>query len=161
MPRRPRTLADLVVELAARGEWLSKSASLLERASDSLDQSLRVPPERNIGDLITSRRHGLLRETRACVDKAERLISDDLMAIRRASALLGQHLGERRSPGRPAVVTMNEIWLARGERASGKSWEQVRRTLNDIRRIRRLPALKLSTLRSAVHPRPREKGKPE
>ncbi len=161
MSRTPRTVADLVVELAARGAWLSKSARLLKQASVSLDEALHVPPERNLRELMLSRRREFLKEARASVGKAERLLRDDLMAIRGASAILERQLGERRTPGRPRVVTLREILIAEHGRKSGQSWEQVRRTLNDIRRTRGQPSLTLSTLRSAVHPRPREKAKRE
>jgi hypothetical protein len=161
MPRKPRTIGDLVSELSARSEWLGKSASLLGRASTSLAEAetlaadFLIPKGRTIADLVRKADHRRthIEAARASLGKAEQLLRDDLESIRYAAGLVERELGMRQKPGRPRSVTFNEIRLAKSARQDGLSWEQVRRFLNEIRRKRGQPALSSSTLRSAVNPR--------
>jgi predicted peroxiredoxin len=155
MPRKPRTVADLAVELSARSEGLGESASLLQKASASLSEAPSyVPLGQSVRDLLRLglRLNKCLQAAHACVSKAERLLDDDLKGVRRAAALIEREMGKRRAPGRPRALTELETHIARCGRERGRSWEQVRRTLNNMRGGP--SSLSLSTLRSAVNPRP-------
>jgi hypothetical protein len=160
MSRKPRTVLDLVFELRARSEWLGKSAVLLRRGSEAIAEAFnpdRFPQDRTLRGIpeyldwmAETRRH--LKAAGENVRQVERLLRDDLKGVRHAVVLVERELGTRKLPGRPLAMTAAEIRLATLEREEGRSWEQVRRTLNQIRRTERVPrpALPLTTVRTAV-----------
>ena len=158
---KPRTVPETAGELSARGDWLGKSASHLKRASTSLAKVPIGPRKGSLAGLLEwySERDARLKAAQTSLREAERLLRDDLKAIRHAAGLVERELGVRRKPGRPAAMAAVEIHRAKLEREAGQSWEQIRRDLNRLRRAKRLPTLTLSTLRSAVNPRPRPPAK--
>lgn len=151
MPRTHRTIEDLAHELAARSEWLGKSAGLLRRASDSLSRAANLPMG-SLDDLMKSAGPRLrwLAAARTDVRKAQDLLTADVKGLDRAAKALERISGERRRAGRPEAMTRQEVRAGCLARKEGNSWGQVRTILNAKRRKTGQPLLPLTTVRTAV-----------
>lgn len=158
------TVGETIADLSARRTSLATTSAVLREAEHSLSQSLshdwtQLPQGSRLRDLLVwqSVRTRHLQTARTILREAERLLAEDLKGVRQAAAMIERELGKRRPPGRPPALTPMELRLARVEREAGQSWEQVRRTLNNMRHVEGKdvrPPLSLATLRTAVSPRP-------